>query len=484
VNRIWGCLLLGLSLVVGPTLACLADVVFTPYPIDTAVDGAAGVYACDIDGDGDNDVLGAAANSNQIAWWRNDGGDPLAWTKFLIADSFGGAIFVYGADVDGDLRMDVIAAGYNRDQVAWWRNNGGDPITWTKQILANGFTQAHEVYACDLDRDGDTDVLAAGAGNNTIAWWRNDGGDPIAWTYQVLSSTFAGARSVRAADLDGDLDIDVVGAALVDNQLTWWRNEGGSPIVWTEITIDAAFGGAHMVRTCDMDLDGDADLAAAAYTLDQIAWWRNDGGNPMVWTKQIIVSGIDGPVTVCPSDLDGDGDVDVLGAAQNASDIAWWSNDGGAPPVWTLHMLDDDFGGAWPAYAADLNGDTKTDILAGGFSADEIRWWKNDALAGVMTPGGTDQAIGNRLYQNSPNPFGPATAIRFDLAHASQVWLAVYDVRGRLVKTLIDGSGHAGANQIEWDGSDSRGAALPSGLYFSRILTEDFQATRPLILVR
>ena len=485
---------MGIYLAMGAALALtaagpgLADVTFTPYTIATGFDSPAGVCAADIDGDGDSDIVAAAANADEVSWWRNDGGDPIAWSKFVIADAFGGAVFVQAADVDGDLRTDVLAAGWYRNQIAWWRNDGGDPIAWTKQAIASGFTQAHEVYACDLDGDGDTDALGAAAGINTIAWWRNDGGNPIVWTAQVLGSNAGGARSVRAADLDHDLDIDVVGAALTDNEITWWRNDGGNPIQWTEIAITGTFGGAHMVRTCDLDSDGNVDIVAAGYTADEVAWWRNGGGDPVTWTKQTVAIGFSGAVTVCPDDIDGDGDQDILGAAQDANDLTWWSNDGGDPIVWTEHSIDDNFAGVWPAGAADLDGDAQMDVVAGGATADELRWWRNETLAGVP-----DQAVpGERviesssLFRNSPNPFGPtaATSIRYELARTSLVKLEVYDIRGRLVRTLHDATEAAGAHHAKWDGLDAGGRPAPSGLYFCRLCAGDFRATQPMVLVR
>jgi hypothetical protein len=480
--------LAGLSSMVSFPACRAADVPLAPYTIDSNFDGPGSVYACDVDGDGSTDVLGAATNTSQLAWWDNGGGTPVTWTKYLIADAFGTAIFVYAEDVDGDLDMDVLGAGWGRNQIAWWRNDGGNPIVWTKQAIASGFTNAHEVYACDVDRDGDVDVIGAGAGNNTIAWWRNDGGNPIVWTAQTIGTGFNGARSVHAADLDGDGDIDVVGAALLSNEIAWWRNDGGNPIVWTKFVISNTFAGAHMVRTCDVDLDGDMDLLGAAYSGGELAWWRNDGGSPIVWTKFTIASGFTGAVTIGPADLDDDGDVDILGAAQAAGDIAWWSNEGGDPIVWQMHMIDANFTGVWPACAADLDGDTYTDIVAGGGL--EIRWWQNGlAVSGVGGHNGRGSAPASpfeplRLYQNSPNPFNPTTAICFELARAGYARLSIYDIAGRLVRTLVDGSTQAGSHSVAWDGRDEKGREMPSGLYFYRMTAGTAIETRPMTLLR
>jgi hypothetical protein len=428
------CLCFTLTLTLTLASVSAPNVPLTPYTIDAGFDAPASVFACDLDGDGFTDVLGAAAGA---------------------------------------------------DEIAWWKNGGGFPVVWTKQVIASGVTNAHEVYACDLDRDGDTDVLGAVAGTGTIAWWRNDGGNPIVWTQQTLSSSFGGARSVHAADLDGDGDLDVVGAALTGNEFAWWRNDGGSPIAWTKFTI-ALVAGAHMVRLGDIDGDGDTDIIGAAYTADEILWWRNDGGNPVVWTPFVVATGFDGAVTVCPSDIDADGDLDILGAAQDASDLAWWSNEGGSPIAWQVHSIDTDFAGVWPAYAADLDGDLYTDVVAGGNTADEIRWWKNglaEAKVGTTNPHRSD-AAGLRLLQNSPNPFARATTIRFDLPATSYVELSVYTLTGKLVRILVASEIPAGTHSAGWNGVDSKGQAAASGLYFYRIVADSRSQTRPMILLR
>ncbi len=461
-----------------------AEVSFTEATVDSAFGGPAGVYVSDVDGDGNNDVLGAAADSGDIAWWRNDGGSPVGWTKQTVAASFGGAIFVYAEDVDGDLDMDILGAGWNRAQIAWWSNGGQDSIVWTKQVIANGFTQAHEVYACDLDRDGDMDVLGASAGLNDITWWRNDGGDPIVWTPQTIDSACQGARSVRAEDLDADGDMDVASAALVTNEVSWYRNDGGDPIVWTEFVISSTFTSSHMVRIADVDGDDDPDIVGTAYGINQIAYWENQGGDPVLWVKHIVTSALGGAVTGYPADIDGDGDIDILGTGQPSGDVIWWENLGGAPAAWRRHDVDLDFAGAWPACADDVDGDGCVDLVVGGNAANTIKWWRNDCLAGV---GGADDDAPEmnkaRLFRNRPNPFGPATVLSFEVESASHARLAVYDAMGRHVRTLFDGIA-AGPCSVEWDGRDARGEAVSAGVYFARITVDGFSATRSMTLLR
>jgi hypothetical protein len=70
-----------------------------------------------------------------------------------------------------------------------------------------------------------------------------------------------------------------------------------------------------------------------------------------------------------------------------------------------------------------------------------------------------------RLDQNEPNPFASSTLIRFEVAEAGHLRLAIYDAAGRLVRVLRDGAVVPGSYTAQWDGRDARGAALPSGIY-------------------
>lgn len=97
-------------------------------------------------------------------------------------------------------------------------------------------------------------------------------------------------------------------------------------------------------------------------------------------------------------------------------------------------------------------------------------------------PGAGDLAP--RLHQNEPNPFNPQTVIRFDLPRAGRVQLCVHDLRGRLVRTLVDGEVPAGAQQAKWDGRDDHGRALASGSYVARLRTAAGEQSVRMTLVR
>ena len=90
---------------------------------------------------------------------------------------------------------------------------------------------------------------------------------------QLLEADLQRFDLVGLADLDGDGDIDVLGAASVASHITWWENLTGAGTSWTKHTIDGAFVAAISVHAADVDGDGDLDvLGAAAAAVFDIAW--------------------------------------------------------------------------------------------------------------------------------------------------------------------------------------------------------------------
>ena len=88
------------------------------------------------------------------------------------------------------------------------------------------------------------------------------------------------------------------------------------------------------------------------------------------------------------------------------------------------------------------------------------------------------------LYPNTPNPFNPATVIRFQLFEAGRVRLEVFDLRGRRVKTLVDATKPAGVYSLRWDGRDDSQRSVASGVYVSRLRVNGVSESRRMTLVR
>jgi hypothetical protein len=88
------------------------------------------------------------------------------------------------------------------------------------------------------------------------------------------------------------------------------------------------------------------------------------------------------------------------------------------------------------------------------------------------------------LHSNLPNPFNPRTLIRYDVPEGGgEVTLRIFDVSGRLVKTLVAARRSAGRQSVRWDGRDEAGRAVASGVYFCRMQADSFVQTRKLVLL-
>jgi len=91
---------------------------------------------------------------------------------------------------------------------------------------------------------------------------------------------------------------------------------------------------------------------------------------------------------------------------------------------------------------------------------------------------------GAQLAPNVPNPFNPSTAITFRLPVSGRASLEVFDMRGRRVKILFQGQAGEGSHTVYWDGTDTNGNRLASGVYFYRLKAGEESITRKMILVK
>ncbi len=95
-----------------------------------------------------------------------------------------------------------------------------------------------------------------------------------------------------------------------------------------------------------------------------------------------------------------------------------------------------------------------------------------------------DEVVATRLVWSSPNPSSPRTTFHYRVPAPAHIRLFVYDVAGRLVRTLEDGRKVAGEFSVAWDGTDSRGNDVASGVYFGRLTVGDRTASTKVAIVR
>lgn len=358
-------------------VALAGSVLATPvgHLLAEAQDGAFGIAAADLDGDGDGDVVSAAEAAGDLVAWYSDGAPSPTFTAQVVDGSYPGVSGVAVADLDGDGDLDLVATtGAIASRITCYLNGGGSTPSWTPVNLETNWSEGWEIATGDVDGDGHVDVVGTNLGQNDVVWWRNDGGTPPAWTRNTVDGALSGAHSARVGDIDGDGRADILGTGTLANQVSWWRNEGGDPVIWTKRVIASPFFGGRSVRLGDLDGDGDLDAAACNFD-SRIMWWANQGGSPVTWTAQ-LVGGVGLAHQLQMADLNGDGRLDLLVAGYGANTVVWFENGGGGAPItWTRHNVDTVLQRPLAVATGDIDGDGALEVLASSNTTHLFNWY-------------------------------------------------------------------------------------------------------------
>jgi hypothetical protein len=306
-----------------------APPVWKKHVIEIGALGPQQVAAGDFDGDGDLDVLSSNFNDQAVHWYENGGGDPPVWTKRFVSP-IGGPWGVHAADLDGDGDVDGIAGNRFDDTpehkgVEWYENDSASPPSFTVRRISTGFVDSSSVHAADVDGDGDTDVLSVDVFANSVYWYQNSGAQPPAWTRHVVTSTVDDPFSVFPADVDGDGDVDVLSASTEDDTIAWHENDGTETPAWTKRVITTQASAALAVSAADLDGDLDVDVVSGGWG-NEIAWYQNDGNALPTFTRRVLSDRCRGPMSVAAAPLDPDADVDLLTSCNHTGDVHWFPN--------------------------------------------------------------------------------------------------------------------------------------------------------------
>ena len=301
-------------------------------------------------------------------------------------------------DLDADGLPDIVVADAAANRVTWLRQAPAG--RFTERTLADVAGPAH-VLAVDLDKDGDLDIAVASLGvlfpNNArigaVIVLDNNGRQSFA--RRVLAEKIARVSDVRAGDLDGDGDLDIV--SLVSQhweEIYVFVNDGRGKFLPRRIfgASNEDFG-SSWITIVDLDRDGDADVLysngdAFDYAPPKgrgwngVQWLENTGGLAFTFHRIADFSGASSPQA---ADLDGDGDLDIAvvsayndWARPDAQSLAWFENDG--QMRFTLRDLATTPTHLITLAIGDLNGDKRPDLVTGGMHMS----WPFDRLSRVM----------------------------------------------------------------------------------------------------
>ena len=313
-----------------------------------------------------------------------------------ISSNLDAPMHVELGDMDGDGDLDFVVTSIYDGAVRWFENDGSGKPSFTAHdvITDDGFK--YGVSLADMDGDGDMDIVSSG---NKLTWYENDGSPNPSYTPRDIPKVGGTGREIALADMDGDGDMDIVDTSGSSDTVKWYENDGRGNPSFKEISIDTDSNGAQDVHVDDIDGDGDMDIIVAAQDAGTVEWYENKGGSNPNWGKTLIASDLESVTGVSVADIDGDGDLDILSSSQGDSKIAWYENNGRSDPAFKSQNI-----------AVDPPGPVQTDIN-GNPPAENVGYAADVRVADMDGDGDLDVITSNyegtyHVYKNdgSSNP--------------------------------------------------------------------------------
>ena len=495
------------------------------FPISVTQPLISGNAAADLDGDGNQEII--IGGSDSLVHVYTLDGSELSGFPYVLANKIVGAPAV--ADIDGDGELEIVVTSRDKHIHVIEADGSGTTIA-----EAGGYLIGTPALA-DLDNDGELEIVAGGFAHDILVV--NPDGSALP-SYPVSLGNERMSSGVALGDLDGDGAQDIVVG-------TWGNNVHALDLSGNELPGFPVDVGDHVAAAPVLaDLDGDGNLEILVGQDDGLFYALSNTGATL-WTQQLSTSGIrtaaavadfdndgnletvfttlDGFITVidhlgnelagwpqsligaCYSspviaDLDGD-DIPEIIVGSNTAALFAFHIDGTTVQNFPIPLSSPARG---TPTVADLDGDGTLELIVGTDYDLSVINLKINSQVGTQwaTARGSNLRDGLYLYtyvgvedevslpktlvlrQNYPNPFNPSTTLSFGVPQTGPVTLAIYDVQGRLVNQLTQGDLSAGYYNLEWNGQNSQGSLVATGIYFARIKAGSTDQVVKMLLVK
>ena len=309
----------------------------------------------------------------------------ISSTQHVISTSVTGCYYAFPADFDGDGDLDVVASQTSTltpYMVAWFENNGTGG-GWDMHIISENYAMFHCVYPADIDLDGDMDIVGGNKamGKKGLEWFRNDDGIGDSWT-RFRIAYWGSPMFVCCSDMDGDDTLEVIAPSWGDpNEIAWWESTTWPPDTsWQSHQVSGGIAHGRELFTIDLDQDGDMDVVSADEDQDGLKWYENTDGMGLSWSEHDVAGYFDLPYSAHASDIDGDGDIDIVYCSEDEQKAAWCENLNGIGTSWEEHVIDEPLYNARGIHSAYITSDDHADVivvLSTGSSGRKLYFYRN-----------------------------------------------------------------------------------------------------------
>lgn len=272
---------------------------------------------------------------------------------------------------------------------------------------------------------------------------------------KIITLEAAGARTVAAADLDGDGFQDVISSNQFVSEIVWNRNLGNG--TFSERIVIAFLQESINAHVGDIDGDGDIDVIAVSTPLDKIVWYENLDGQGTFGEEQLISNTSDFVTFILPVDIDSDGDLDMV-SGSDGSGIQWHANLNGQGTSWGIQLVDNK--NSRSLAVADLDGDDDLDIVAASSGDETVVWYENLDGQGNFAPlqviFGQQSAVTSVVTADIDGD-GDFDVVSSTSTNSELVWYENLDGEGNFGPKNIFGTGIEGAFNLEVADLDNDG---------------------------
>lgn len=336
-------------------ISCLLSQVQAQFSQENLIDNLSSTRTFqigDVDEDGDLDIIAMPQSSPQeILIYENiDGQGDFSLSDTIISPEITRGMALDLADLDNDGDVDIIFTGGSNSSnstIGWIENLDGYN-NWNIQILSTDINQGIFVKAVDLDGDGDLDIIGSSMGDHKIALYENLNGLGDFSSQQILLQTTIGPLAIDLGDIDQDGDLDLFVTGFYSIQGTWIENINNG-MSFEERYFENSLGNNPVrILSGDLDNDGDLDIITANYYDDRVRFYENSDGMFSDPDYVVLLENVfDRTRNMYLEDMDNDGDLDILLATNKDSyqfhALSWFENQNGATDFSTEHIVNDTF---------------------------------------------------------------------------------------------------------------------------------------------